>query len=487
MSSRTDPETWPWSLIVGVTFVVAVVLRLIGLQSSLWYDEIVTLVLSVRHPVIQIVTEFPGVNAHPLYSLLAHATIAVFGEANWTLRLPAAIFGIASVIMVYRLALTFMPRVEAWASTAVIATSYHHVWFSQNARGYTLIGFVTLLSTFVLLRAVRTGRTVDYVVYAIACVAGIYTHLTMAFVVGGQALVLLGGRAVGWKPVTEQPLKPLMYAWAGAGLASALAYAPFVPGVIALMGLKTTQQAAGVATGGWAIGEALRGLLAGTGVPAALIGGAFAAIGALSVWRRRPLLFALLIAPAFVTAVTLIVLKQPLRPRFFFFLSAAAALFVGRGIGAVVEGIAGRRAGATPATKASGIVVCTGLLLSLSAVALPTNYRVPKQDFDNAVKLLDAAEAGGAHIAMAGPACLPLSTYYQKTNWTCVETLAGWRQMQAAGGRVLAVYTLADYIEDAALRSDLREHCPVVQRFPATLGGGEMTVCEGASGAAPAR
>lgn len=71
-----------------------------------------------------------------------------FGESGWALRLPAALFGIASVVMVYVLAARYLSRVEAWVATAVIATSYHHVWFSQNARGYTLIGFLTLLSTF---------------------------------------------------------------------------------------------------------------------------------------------------------------------------------------------------------------------------------------------------------------------------------------------------------------------------------------------------
>lgn len=475
MSSRTDPASGRWTLVVAATFVVAVVLRLVGLQSGMWYDEIVTLVLSVRHPIAQILTDFPGVNAHPLYSVLAHLSVVTFGESAWALRLPAALFGVASVVMVYIVAAELMPRAEAWAATAVIATSYHHVWFSQNARGYTAIGFLTLYATYMLIRASRTRRRRDYALYALACAAGIYTHLTMAFVVAGHVVVILGGHLVRWKPALTQPLAPAFRAWIVAGVVSIGLYAPFIPGIIALMGLETTQHAARVATGGWALAEALRGLLAGTGVPAALVGGVFAAIGALSFWRRYPLWFALLVMPALVTGVTLVALGQPLRPRFVFFLSSAAALFVGRGIGLAADLVASR---GRPGARTPTLVACTLGLLALSAVALPTNYRIPKQDFDGVVAAAEHAERAGDRITMVFPACLPIETYYEKTTWPCLKTDAEWTAEQTQAQRVLLIFTLPDYIEDPALQTSVLSACKTVQVFPGTLGGGDLTLCE---------
>ncbi len=81
MSSKTEPAGTRWIIVLGVTFAAAAVLRFIALGFGLWYDEIVTLVLSARHPIGQIVTEFAGVNSHPLYSVLAHASIEAFGES----------------------------------------------------------------------------------------------------------------------------------------------------------------------------------------------------------------------------------------------------------------------------------------------------------------------------------------------------------------------------------------------------------------------
>src|SRR5262245_17915333 len=105
----------PWTVLVAATFLLAALLRFLGLQSGLWFDEIVALVWSIRHPVHEIVTQFPYTNAHPLYNLLAHASVAIFGESSWALRLPACLFGGASVVMVYLLGVRLMTDVEAWA------------------------------------------------------------------------------------------------------------------------------------------------------------------------------------------------------------------------------------------------------------------------------------------------------------------------------------------------------------------------------------
>ena len=67
---------WSWRRL-GATILVALiaaaaVLRAIGLNDGLWFDEIITLVLFVRPPLERIVTEYPNSNNHPLYSILAH-------------------------------------------------------------------------------------------------------------------------------------------------------------------------------------------------------------------------------------------------------------------------------------------------------------------------------------------------------------------------------------------------------------------------------
>lgn len=467
-----------WTIAIAATMAVAAALRFAGLDSSLWYDEIMTLVISARLPVREIVTVYPDTNVHPLYSLLAHASLATFGESAWALRLPAALFGIGSVGMAYVLGARLMPRAAAWAGATVLAVSYHHIWFSQNARGYTLMGFMALASTWLLLRAGETGRRRDYVFYALACAAGVYAHLTMALVAIGQAAAVLAARVLRWPRAERVPIGPAALAWAGAAALSVAAYAPYMPDLLSnLAGDDAPRQAAQVATAGWALGEAARSLLAGSGAMAALAGLIVAGAGVLSLWRRHPLATALLVAPAVVTLAAIVVLGQPMRPRFFFFMSGAAAIFVGRGIAAFVEAVAPARLAARPGGLTAAIVAGALALAAASAPSLPRNYRVPKQDFEGVVSYLESAEGAGARVAIADPACLPFERYYRKA-WACLDDASDWPEASAGQARVLVAYTLVDYVADPALRERLDTRCPIERRFPGTLGGGDFTVCE---------
>lgn len=477
MSSRTDAarrDAWTWAL--AATVVTALVLRAIGLDSQLWYDEIVTLVESVRLPIARIVSEFPGVNAHPLYSVSAHVTTSALGEANWTLRLPAMLFGVASVAMVFVLATRVMTRAEAWAGALVLSVSYHHVWFSQNARGYTMMGFFALFSTWCLIRHAESGRSKYLAWFVVASIAGIYTHLTMAFVVVGQAGAILIGRAIGWRAVRDFDVRAIVSASIAAAVGAIALYAPFIPGLIEHLRSDAPEEAAKVATGWWALAEALRQMLSGPGVPAAIATGVVAVIGAWRLWRDAPAFVAILVAPAFVTAASLVVLGQPLRPRFFFFLAGAAVVCAGRGAG-VLGAALGRR-------EVMTAVVAT-VLATASVLALPRNYRIPKQDFASAVAFLDAEVSGGASIGAAGPACFPIERYFGRQSWRCLETADDLSDLLRSSSPVLIIHTLGAYIEDSQLRERVLTACDPVRTFPGTLGGGDVVVCRPARGGKP--
>src|SRR5580700_6901202 len=94
----TGPDRDPWQFlpwVAALTF-LATWLRVAGIDKGLWLDEIYFLVVTVRHPLAEILTVFPGDTQHPLYSVLAWLSVHVFGEYPWSLRLPALLFGAAS-------------------------------------------------------------------------------------------------------------------------------------------------------------------------------------------------------------------------------------------------------------------------------------------------------------------------------------------------------------------------------------------------------
>ena len=166
-------------------------LRVIDLNSGLWYDEIYSLVVSSRPPLREILTTYCGDIQHPLYSSLVHVSIVALGESAWTVRLPAVIFGVATIPLLFLVGRAVSTVHEGLLAAAFLTLSYHHVWFSQNARGYSALLFWTLLCTLLIYRGLEIRHRPLLLVYAVAAALGAYTHPTFVFIVVGHAAAIL--------------------------------------------------------------------------------------------------------------------------------------------------------------------------------------------------------------------------------------------------------------------------------------------------------
>jgi 4-amino-4-deoxy-L-arabinose transferase-like glycosyltransferase len=464
--------------------VIALVLRLVGLNQGLWFDEMVTLVESVRPPLATILTVFPGYNNHPLYSVTAHVAVTTLGEHAWSVRLPAVLFGVASIPALFWLGLTVSDRREALGATALVCVSYHHVWFSQNARGYTALLFWTLIATTALLKGLQDGRSRWYVLHGIAVALGLYTHLTMGFVAAAHGVI--------WAALVCLKRGPSQRRvdWHGPALAIVVAlvlttvlYGPMLPQVYSTVGgpPPATRE---VATPTWAAMELLRGLRIGFGALGVLAGLFLAGLGALAYLRRQPIAFAAFTLPVIVTGAGILALHFSARPRFFFGLAGFAVLFLVRGAAIVGDAAAARLTGAPArATAARAGTVLIAAIVAASAFTLPRAYALPKQDFDGALRFIDANRAGGEPVITAGLARYPYRRFYGR-DWTQVQTTTDLRRLETKPAWV--VYSFPEYMEPD-LVDTIRRHCGAPRVFPGTLGGGDVVVCklEGWAAASP--
>lgn len=473
IEADAGPTPWGW---LALLTLLALGLRVIGLDGGLWYDEIRTLLDSVRSPLGTILTVFPGNNQHTLFSVLAHLSIGLFGEHAWSLRLPAMLIGVATVPMLYFFARGLVGRNEALLASLLLAVAYHHVWFSQNARGYSLLAFLTLLSSWLLLRGLRRGRAGDWVWYAVAAALGVYTHLTMVFLVVSHAILCLMPLGL---PIDRESLRRWRLPATGFGLSAfftLLLYAPVLLEVQQFFVDRPSPML--VATPKWAFLELLRGLNigAGTGV-AALVGGALFGLGLWSYFKQSPFILALFLLPGVVTVAAAVWLKRPIFPRFLFFLVGFALLILVRG-----ALTAGRLVSRMPADQrarvpAAGLALVVAMAASSLAALIP-DYRYPKQDFEGAMRFVESRRADGEPIVTAGLATAVYRDYHGR-HWDAVKSLDELQAVRARGRRVWGLYTLEDYIAISApdLMQAIRAECKVEGVFRGTVGNGDVTVC----------
>ena len=472
----SEPEPTPWKLLLLITL-LAVVLRAIGLDSGLWYDEIRTLQDSVRSPLGRILTVFPGDNQHTFFSLLAHGSIAVFGDHPWSLRLPSMLLGSLTVPVLFFFAREFVGRTEALLASLLLAVSYHHVWFSQSARGYAALALLTVLSTWLLLRGLRRRQTSDFILYAIAAALGIYTHVTMVFLVASHALLCvlpLGLPFVhpDWRRRWTLPLAGFVLA----GVFAGLLYSPVLLDVNQFVVKKASPMRG--ATPGWALMELIKGLEIGFGgVVAVIVGAALFAAGAWRYLKQSRFLLGLFLLPGVITVAAAVALHRPVRPRFVLFLAGFALLVVVRGALEIGRRLQAGRPNGDDSVTTPGIALVAAMAV-LSLVSLRVNYAYPKQDFAGALAFVESRNGAGDPVLTAGPATYPYQSYFQRP-WTGIASQAALDSARARGRPVWVLFTLASYIEHDSpdLMKTLTTGCSVREVFRGTVGGGDVTVC----------
>lgn len=482
---RTARATW---LGLFVLCLIALALRLWSLNADLWVDEVFTLLDFVRQPMGEILTSFPSQNQHLLYSILAHFTTTIFGESAWALRLPAVIFGIASIWALFLLARNLLDDRAAILACALMTVSYHHIWFSQNARGYTGLLFFTLLSTWLWFAALEKNRWSWWAAYAAAIVGGMWVHMTMAFVVASHGLVYLtflilpslsGDRKNQVSIERQAGIKPLA-AWILSVTATLQIYALALPEFLT-SGLHEESNNSEWTNPLWVLTETLANLSIGfAGIAVVLIGAAFVVFGWSSLFRKNRRAAILMVLPPFFAGSLMLALGHNLFPRFFFFAMGFGLLIVMHGIFELPKVFAGLITSlrSKVITELAGVALALALI-AISMITVPRNYALPKQNFSGAKNYVENNRLPGEKVVAVNIAGEVYSRYFAP-QWLVAKSETELRSFeQSNSDNIWLVYTLSPEIK--AFRPEMwrmiERNYKIVRVFPGTLNGGEIFVC----------
>ncbi len=475
----------PW-LPLGAILLVALALRLVGLESDLWYDEVVTLTEFVRLPARELLTTYTVQNNHILYSLLAKGSIGLFGESAWALRLPAALFGVASVAGVFFFGRRVASDRQALLAAALVALAYHHVWFSQNARGYTGLMCLGLVASGLFLDGMAARRRGLWLAYAAVFAGAMYVHLSAVFLFlcHGLVYVGLGLRALRSPEATRRypgarepwPLGGFVVG----GLLVVEIYALILPQMFETFG-RTVSQATSLPGVGtwrsplWTALEILQGLPGGAWSAVAVVAAGLVAGWAWVLMLRRDPASALIMALPFpVTLGVLLAVSFHIWPRYFFAYLGFVAVLIVQGA-FVLMPVLLRWLGRDPALAARPATVAVLAVIAASAATLPVNYRAPKQAYQATREYVEASRAPDDVVVTAGLATLPYERLYAP-HWGAVadaEELArlepAWlvysfpTYMGVAHEDILLALE-SGYVEDAAFRGTLGDGTLFVYR-----------------------
>jgi hypothetical protein len=182
--------------------VVGAALRLWGFAAqSLWYDEWLTAEAasgSLGH-LRRYVTEQAGIP--PTYFAIMWTWARVFGTSDAALRFPSVLVGVALVPVAYGALLELgQRRAAARVAALLVAVNPMLIWYSQEARPYSLLALLGALSLWLLARLARSTRTAetartgflrDLAAWAFVAALAIAVHYVAVFLIAAEAVVVL--------------------------------------------------------------------------------------------------------------------------------------------------------------------------------------------------------------------------------------------------------------------------------------------------------
>ena len=200
-------------------------IRLNGLGDWLWIDEGISVGIS-SHPVASLPRILRRDGSPPLYYLILHGWIRLFGTSEVALHALSLVFAIAVIPVSFWLARRLFGLAAGWITAVLAATNTYLTTYGHEVRMYTLLVLLSTVACGCFLQAFVFRRRAYLPWFALSLVATLYTHNWGLFL--GMGFAVAGGLC--WLKAPDRPavLRDGVLAFGAVGLL----YLPWLPTLV---------------------------------------------------------------------------------------------------------------------------------------------------------------------------------------------------------------------------------------------------------------
>lgn len=186
--STRQPNT---RLLILCVVLFGFALRIFGLGlESYWNDEADSVSIAEKD-IVSLVAEMSERVNPPLYHIVLHFWVGVFGDTEMASRAFSVFVGVLSVALSFRIATTMFSPAIGLMTAYLVAISRFHISYSQEARAYALTMMLTLASMYLFLKYLETPKHSILVALVLSNMLLGYTHYFGLFLILIQTLHVL--------------------------------------------------------------------------------------------------------------------------------------------------------------------------------------------------------------------------------------------------------------------------------------------------------
>ena len=208
-------------------FIECLVLLAVAAALRVWFvgktdlggDESFTLYMSLQS-VPDLVRMLCQGDNPPLWELLLHFWVKIFGISEVAIRSLSLIFSVLTVIPIYLAGENYFHRIVGIATSLCYCFSTFSIYMAHECRVYSLLGFCAASSVFLFISLVKTPKTSKFILLTLVNLMLMYGHYLSVWIIVMEFII-----ALGIKPIRKRIWKPYLIHAA----ALILLFAPMFP------------------------------------------------------------------------------------------------------------------------------------------------------------------------------------------------------------------------------------------------------------------
>jgi uncharacterized membrane protein len=176
---------------IWVILIITTIIRLIGINQSLWLDEAISTNVA-KLPIGQIISNFSVVDFHPpLYYWFLNFWIKFFGSTVLAMRLSSVLFSLITIWLVYKIGKEIKDKnLGLWAALFV-GVNPLLIYYSQELRMYSMTVMLLIGAFYFFVKLNKKYNWKDVVGFGILTGLSFATFYGSIFLTGAMILYFL--------------------------------------------------------------------------------------------------------------------------------------------------------------------------------------------------------------------------------------------------------------------------------------------------------
>jgi len=178
-------------ILIGLILIINFIIKILHIsEAPYWLDES-HFVFEAQKSFKGIVDEALNYPNSPLYVVLLGFWVKLFGISELATRSLSLLFHLLSVPLIFYFAKKYINKQAAFIAILIFSVSNLHLYYTHEARSYTIITFFTILSFYFFMELMRKPDSKTLTKYAATNTLLLYTQIVPIFAIFSQFLASL--------------------------------------------------------------------------------------------------------------------------------------------------------------------------------------------------------------------------------------------------------------------------------------------------------